>query len=39
MSAAEMRILRWMCGLTLQDRTKNSMQALIEDKVRENRLR
>ena len=45
MSVAEMRMLRWMCGKTRQDRIRNECirewvgVAPIEDKLRENRLR
>ncbi|GMP94361.1 hypothetical protein CsSME_00043841 [Camellia sinensis var. sinensis] len=45
MSVAEMRMLRWMCGKTKQDRIRNECirewvgVAPIEDKLRENRLR
>ena len=45
MSIAEMRLLRWMCGKTGNDRIRNANirdmvgVASIEDKLRENRLR
>ncbi|CAL5439689.1 unnamed protein product [Camellia sinensis] len=45
MSVAEMRMLRWMCGKTRQDKIRNECirewvgVAPIEDKLRENRLR
>ena len=45
MSVAEMRMLKWMCGKTRQDKIRNECiqewvgVAPIEDKLRENRLR
>ena len=45
MSVAEMRMLRWMCGKTTKDKTRNANirnmleVAPIDDKLRENRLR